>query len=143
VSDIDIAVVDSLKCLTPNGRLEKRTLASHPRGHVYEFKRMLARIVLVDRKAPMGRRSICGSTLFGATVSFPALRPRARITREKSLRQSIECRALTRCDISFALVARSDFLRPYKGLTQRIIQKYDAPITRKLRAVAKQRAQTA
>jgi hypothetical protein len=25
VSDIDIAVVDSLKCLTPNGRLEKQT----------------------------------------------------------------------------------------------------------------------
>jgi hypothetical protein len=30
VSDIDIAVVDSLKCLTPNGRLEKRTWSSQP-----------------------------------------------------------------------------------------------------------------
>jgi hypothetical protein len=28
VSDIDIAVVDSLKCLTPNGRLEKRQTRS-------------------------------------------------------------------------------------------------------------------
>jgi hypothetical protein len=30
VSGIDIAVVDSLKCLTPNGRLEKQTLPSFP-----------------------------------------------------------------------------------------------------------------
>ena len=30
VSDIDTAVVESLTCLTPDGRLEKRTLVANP-----------------------------------------------------------------------------------------------------------------
>src|ERR1700745_605582 len=37
VSDIDIAVVDSLKCLTPNGRLEKRTPASHASYRIHKL----------------------------------------------------------------------------------------------------------
>ena len=32
MSDIDTAVVDSLTCLTPDGRLEKRTLGRHGPG---------------------------------------------------------------------------------------------------------------
>ena len=38
MSDIDTAVVDSLTCLTPDGRLEKRTLLINSRTSPRQWK---------------------------------------------------------------------------------------------------------